>query len=57
MAPALPILAAAGAVPGETANDTPMWIVAAAGMAFVIAGFMIVDPHDNYPPLDALKRN
>ena len=35
------LLLASGVIPGQTSNDTPMWIVAAAGMAFVIAGFMI----------------
>jgi hypothetical protein len=35
------LLLASGVIPGQMANDTPVWIVAAAGMAFVIAGFMI----------------
>jgi len=35
------LLLAAGVIPGETANDTPLWVVAAVGFIFVIAGFMI----------------
>lgn len=35
------LLAAAGVIPEQTTNDTPMWVLAAAGLAFVIAGFMI----------------
>lgn len=35
------LLAASGVIPGQIENDTPAWVVALAGIAFVIAGIMI----------------
>jgi hypothetical protein len=35
------LFVAAGVVPMQTANDTPMWVVGLIGVMFVIAGIMI----------------
>ena len=35
------LLIASGVIDAEPANDTPYWVLALAGIAFVIAGFMI----------------
>ena len=35
------LLAATGVVPGQTSNDTPLWIIGLVGVMFVIAGVMI----------------
>ena len=35
------LLAAAGVVPIETSNDTPLWVIGLVGAIFVIAGIMI----------------
>ena len=39
------LLFSAGVIPGETANDTPLWVLTAVGVVFVIAGFMIFLRH------------
>ena len=35
------LLIASGVIDAEPANDTPYWVVGLAGLAFVLAGFMI----------------
>lgn len=35
------LLAATGVLPAQTANNTPIWVLAMAGLVFFIAGIMI----------------